>query len=53
MMTAARWDTALIEKQRPEAEQKPIERRQIGCAAARSVDDQELLLQDNSRRRRP
>jgi len=38
----------LAEKERPEAQQEPIERGQVRCASARSVDLQELLLQQDA-----
>ena len=37
-------DPAWSEKQRPEAEQDSVERREIGRAMARPVDDQQLVL---------
>jgi hypothetical protein len=41
-------DTTWTEKQRPEAEQDSVERREIGRAAPRPVDDQELLLHEET-----
>jgi len=37
-------DTARTEEQRPEAEQDSVERREIGRAPPRPIEDQELLL---------
>ena len=39
---------ARIEKQRPEAEQKPIKRRKIGRASPRTMNDQKLLLHEQA-----
>jgi hypothetical protein len=41
-------DPAWREKQRPEAEQNSVNDREIGCAAPRPVDDQELLLHEEA-----
>ena len=41
-------NTPWLEKQRPEAKQKPIKRRKIGCASPRTIDDQELLLHEQA-----
>gem|GEM_PF-6890521 len=39
---------ARIEKQRSEAEQKPIKRRKIGRASPRTMNDQKLLLHEQA-----
>jgi hypothetical protein len=49
MMTAAREiRRGARNRQRPEAEQDSVERREIGRATPRPVDDQELLLHEEA-----
>jgi len=39
---------AWIEKQRPEAQQKSIQCREIGCAYPGAIDNQELLFHEQA-----
>ena len=41
-------DAEWAEKQRPEAEQKSIKCREIGCAAPGAIDNQELLFHEQA-----
>jgi len=41
-------NTTWVEKQRPEAEQKPIQCRKIGRASPRTMNNQELLLHEQT-----